>query len=78
MEVVPDRTVGETSVAQGMASIARNGLYEAVAGETGWYHVKVAGICSVDSFLLSRALLAVGCTQYVRRVGKVHAANSTT
>lgn len=43
VEVVPDRTVGENCFAESMTPLARNGLYDAVAGETGWYRVKVTG-----------------------------------
>eukprot|EP00752_Nemacystus_decipiens_P013402 g11867.t1 len=40
VEVVPDRAVVETSSAEGLTSVGRNGQYQAVAGETGSYFVQ--------------------------------------
>ena len=46
MEVVSDRTVGEQSVAEGIAPLSLNGVFRAVAGSSQSFRVQV-----IESFV---------------------------
>lgn len=82
MEVVPDRAVGATSSAEGLASVGRNGRYEAVSGETLSYRVQVRALPMTLAAMKNECLSVLPSLRQAEQstwsFRKVHTAKMTT